>query len=84
MPRVPVLSACSAPGVTETEHTAGKLKGPESLYENVPKLLPADKGSVQNLEAKVQGLEDYKNETAVVINKLVNKINSLTPVGLQL
>ena len=74
----------------ETEHAAGTLAGPENLYENVTKsidnstvgrLLPADKGTVEGLEARVEGLEEYKTETGVVINKLVSKINSLTPVS---
>ncbi len=81
MPRVLIWSD----NIDMTEISAGRLKSPENLYENVTnsvgRLLPANKGTVQNLETKVEGLEEYKTETSGVINNLVSKINSLTPVS---
>ena len=72
---------------------AGKLRGPENLYENVTmgtvsrveRFLPATKGEVQDTNNIVQDhnaeFEQYKNETNTIINTLVNRLNSLTPVG---
>ena len=61
------------------------------MYSKVGRLLPADKGEVQDAQAKIEGLEEYKaeseaykNETTTLINSLVSEVNSLTPVCTQL
>ena len=70
--------------ISQIEDSAGRLRGSGSLQDDitnkVERLLPADKGTVYDLEGKVESLEEYKNVTSGVINNLVNKINSLTPV----
>ena len=70
----------------EVVDVAGILRGPENLYDNVTKgilstttaALPAKRGEVQGIEAE---LAEYKSETTTLINSLVDKVNSLTPVG---
>ena len=65
---------------------AGALTGPGNLSNNVTistisrvdRLLPATKGQVQDNNAK---FEEYRKETTSVIDALVSKVNSLTPVG---
>ena len=61
----------------------------------VGRFLPATKGEVQDIDGKFQGisgevqddkhkiaeLEEHENETTAIINTLVSKLNSLTPVG---
>ncbi len=68
----------------------GRLRAPESLYEtvtkstinNVENAFPASKGYVQASDSKLQAeLDVYRNETTAIINALVGKVNSLTPVG---
>ena len=79
----------------DAEHAAGPLRGPEDLYINITRgmvsnlgrILPADKGEVQDAQARIEGLEEYKaesevykNQTTTLINSLVGEVNSLTPV----
>lgn len=92
--------------IVEPAHAAGVLRGPENLYEdaikviqsNVNRLVPASKSETQDVEAKVEQLEEFKAEsevykaeseknkaeTAAIINNLISKVNSLTPVSLEL
>lgn len=62
---------------------------------DVWKSLPASRGAVQEDEAKFQEYkakleernaqsEEYKKDTAGIINALISKINGLTPVGTHL
>ena len=73
------------------------LRGPETLYDTVTRsaanavtrALPASKGEVQDSSAKLEAkaeernahFEEYKTETTDVINALVGKLNSMTPVS---
>ena len=69
----------------ESKMLAGALRGPENLYNNIThgavnkvgRLLPADKGEVQDLKAELQ---EYKAQTTAVIDALVEEVNILTPV----
>ena len=74
------------------DDAAGRLRGPENLYENVTMgtvrrvgKLPATKGELQDTNAIVQAhntaFEQYKNETTTIFNALVTRLNSLTLVG---
>ena len=60
--------------ISQIEDPAGGLRGSESLHDDITKkverLLPADKGTVYDLEGKVESLEEYKNVTSGVINRL--------------
>ena len=66
--------------------TAGELRGPENLYDNVTRgavskvdrLLPATKGEVHDVKADI---EDYRNQTTTVLSALVGRLKSLIPVG---
>ena len=92
---------CVTNALAEVEHAVGgKLRGPESLYENITRSafatidnsFPATKGAVRASDAKLEAvnskleaeLEKYKNENTAVINSLVSKVNALTPVGTRL
>ena len=59
----------------------------------VTRALPASKGEVRDNEAKLEAykatseehnavFEEYRNETTGIINALVGKLNSLTPVSI--
>ena len=80
----------------ENQHAAGVLRGLENVYGNttrsfigrVGRVFPADKGEVQNNDAKFEAykakseaeLAEYRQESAAAINALVSKVNSMTPV----
>ena len=74
------------PTFAETEHAAGSLRGSEKVFNNVTKgidykidsSLPASKGQLEAVEIEFEG---YEKGTSAVINGLVSKVNSLTPVG---
>ena len=66
------------------------------IQSNVNRLVPASKSETKDVEAKVEALEEYKaesevnkakseeykKETTAIINSLIAKVNSLTPVSL--
>ncbi len=76
-------------------HAGGRLGAPDTIYDSVTRgvvgevgrFLPATKGEVQdNTVGKAEFLEykseseKYKNRTDILINTLIEKVNSLTPV----
>ena len=76
-------------------HAGGRLGAPETIYDSVTRgvvgevgrFLPASKGEVQdNTVGKAEFVEykseseKYKNRTDFLINTLIEKVNSLTPV----
>ena len=74
----------------DVEHAAGKLRAPETLYDIVTKdvvskvdrVIPVSKAEYQDDKAaSAATFQAYKNETTAVINALVGKLNSLTPVS---
>ena len=74
------------------QHAGGRLNAPEIVYDSITRgvvgevgrFLPANNGEVQDNRADFveykSETEKYKNRTDVVINSLIAKINSLTPV----
>ena len=74
------------------QHAGGRLNAPVNVYDSVTRgvvgevgrFLPANKREVQDDKAAFveykSETENYKNRTDIVINTLVAKINSLTPV----
>ncbi len=73
----------------DNEHAAGRLGALETLYDTVTKdviskvdrVVPVSKAEYQDDKAAAAAsFEAYKNETTSVINALVGKLNSLTPV----
>ena len=76
--------------VADIEHAAARLRGPETLYDTVTKdvvskvdrVLPVSKGEYHDDKAAATAsFEAYRNETTAIINALVSKLNSLTPVS---
>ena len=63
----------------DVEHAAGKLRAPETLYDTVTKNVVSKVDTV--LPVSKAEFQAYKNETTAVINALVGKLNSLTPVS---
>ena len=63
----------------DIEHAAGKLGAPETLYDTVTKNVVSKVDTV--LPVSKAEFQAYKNETTAVINALVGKLNSLTPVS---
>ena len=71
----------------------GRLRAPESLYENITKStlaiiddsFPASKGNLRASDSKQEAvnseLRAELKETTAVVNALVREVNALTPVG---
>ena len=63
----------------DTEHAAGRLRAPQTFYDTVTKNVVSKVDSV--LPVSKAEFQAYQNETTAVINALVGKLNSLTPVS---
>jgi len=64
---------------------AGLLNGAEDLYnvavDKIDSSLPASKAEVQASHSQLEAeFEEYKDQNTAVVDALVGKVNSLTPV----